>query len=70
MIQVSGNDKPSLLIAFAIKTFVGGQLVSKMHVIELGAQPGSCLLFLTIMMKSGGRNRLIKSPDCILNKNY
>lgn len=76
MIQVSGNEKPSLLIAFATKTFVGGQLVSKMHVIELGAQPGLCLLFLdsfnsgTILMKSGARKRLIKSPDCILNKNY
>lgn len=40
MIQVSGNEKPSLLIAFATKTIAAGQLVSKMHVIELGAQPG------------------------------
>lgn len=47
MIQVSGNAKPSLLISFTTKTLVGGQLVSKMHVIELGAQPGLCLLFLT-----------------------
>lgn len=46
MLQVSGNQKPSLLIAFATKTFVGGQLVSKIHVIELGAQPGLSLLFL------------------------
>jgi hypothetical protein len=47
VIQVPGNEKPSLVIAFATKTLVGGQLVSKMHVIELGAQPGLCLLFLT-----------------------
>ena len=40
ILQVSGNDTPSLLIAFSTKTFAGGQLTSKLHVIELGAQQG------------------------------
>lgn len=38
--KVPGNDAPSLLIAFSTKSIVAGQLVSKLHVIELGAQPG------------------------------
>eukprot|EP00252_Welwitschia_mirabilis_P023463 TRINITY_DN662_c0_g1_i4.p1 TRINITY_DN662_c0_g1~~TRINITY_DN662_c0_g1_i4.p1 ORF type:complete len:1707 (+),score=385.71 TRINITY_DN662_c0_g1_i4:318-5438(+) len=38
--KVSGNDNPSILISFASKTISGGQLTSKLHVIELGAQPG------------------------------
>lgn len=48
MIQVSGIEKPSLLISFATKTMVGAQLVSRIHIIELGAQPGLCLLSLLI----------------------
>ena len=37
---MAGNDAPSLLIAFSTKTITAGQLTSKLHVIELGAQPG------------------------------
>ena len=32
------------MISFAQKTFAGGALTSKLHVIELGAQPGASLL--------------------------
>ncbi|KAH9289534.1 hypothetical protein KI387_033651, partial [Taxus chinensis] len=38
--KVAGNENPSILISFASKTITGGQLTSKLHVIELGAQPG------------------------------
>lgn len=39
--QVPGNDKDSILICFASKTTNAGQITSKLHAIELGAQPGS-----------------------------
>ncbi|KAL5997903.1 hypothetical protein ACLOJK_008837 [Asimina triloba] len=38
--KVSGNDNPSTLICFASKTLNAGQVISKLHVIELGAQTG------------------------------
>ncbi|CAI0415749.1 unnamed protein product [Linum tenue] len=38
--KVPGNENPSTLISFATKTFNAGQITSKLHVIELGAQPG------------------------------
>ncbi|KAL2539951.1 Clathrin heavy chain 1 [Abeliophyllum distichum] len=38
--RVPGNDKDSILISFASKTSNAGQTTSKLHVIELGAQPG------------------------------
>ncbi|KAF5736560.1 Clathrin heavy chain 1 [Tripterygium wilfordii] len=38
--KVPGNENPSVLISFATKTFNAGQITSKLHVIELGAQPG------------------------------
>ncbi|KAL0290472.1 UNVERIFIED_CONTAM: Clathrin heavy chain 1, partial [Sesamum calycinum] len=38
--RVAGNDKDSILILFATKTSNAGQITSKLHVIELGAQPG------------------------------
>eukprot|EP01018_Ginkgo_biloba_P000169 Gb_33029 [translate_table: standard] len=38
--KVPGNENPSILISFAAKTMTGGQLTSKLHVIELGAQAG------------------------------
>lgn len=41
LIQVAGNENPSILICFASKTMNAGQITSKLHVIELGAQPGS-----------------------------
>uniref|UniRef100_A0A6N2LTC0 protein-serine/threonine phosphatase n=1 Tax=Salix viminalis TaxID=40686 RepID=A0A6N2LTC0_SALVM len=38
--KVPGNENPSTLISFASKSFNAGQVTSKLHVIELGAQPG------------------------------
>ena len=38
--QLPGNENPSTLISFATKTLNAGQITSKLHVIELGAQPG------------------------------
>ncbi|KAL0402928.1 UNVERIFIED_CONTAM: Clathrin heavy chain 1 [Sesamum radiatum] len=38
--EVPGNDKDSILISFATKSSNAGQITSKLHVIELGAQPG------------------------------
>ncbi|KOM39603.1 hypothetical protein LR48_Vigan03g298500 [Vigna angularis] len=38
--KVPGNENPSVLISFATKTLNAGQIISKLHVIELGAQPG------------------------------
>lgn len=46
--QVPGNENPSTLISFATKTLNAGQIISKLHVIELGAQPGlDCFLSVT-----------------------
>ncbi|KAJ8540473.1 hypothetical protein K7X08_030392 [Anisodus acutangulus] len=39
-IRVPGNDRDSILISFASKTSNAGQVTSKLHVIELGAQSG------------------------------
>ncbi|CAM0874310.1 unnamed protein product [Alopecurus aequalis] len=39
-IKVPGNENPSTLICFASKATNAGQITSKLHVIELGAQPG------------------------------
>lgn len=36
-----GNENPSILISFATKSSNAGQVTSKLHVIELGAQPGT-----------------------------
>lgn len=47
MLQVPGSDRTSLLIAFATKHMMGAQLVSKLHVIELGAQPGRCFFLIS-----------------------
>lgn len=47
--QVPGNENPSVLISFATKTINAGQITSKLHVIELGAQPGSYFLALFIV---------------------
>lgn len=40
--QLAGRDAPSNLIAFAQKTLKDGQVVSKLHVIELGTVAGAC----------------------------
>jgi len=39
-LTLPGASSPSTLIAFAMKTLTGGQLTSKLHVIEVGAQNG------------------------------
>ncbi|CAI7800276.1 unnamed protein product [Closterium sp. NIES-54] len=38
--EMPGNDTPSLVIAFATKTIAGGQRISRLHITELGDQPG------------------------------
>ncbi|KAJ4893151.1 Clathrin heavy chain 1 [Raphanus sativus] len=38
--KVPGNEIPSTLISFATKSFNAGQITSKVHVLELGAQLG------------------------------
>ncbi|KAJ8443923.1 hypothetical protein Cgig2_032747 [Carnegiea gigantea] len=38
--KVPGNENPSTLIVFAMKSMNAGQVTSKLHIIELGAQPG------------------------------
>ncbi|XP_077229616.1 clathrin heavy chain 1-like isoform X3 [Tasmannia lanceolata] len=38
--KVAGNENPSSLICFASKTMNAGQIICKLHFIELGAQPG------------------------------
>lgn len=50
--QVVGNENPSTLICFASKTTNAGQITSKLHVIELGAQPGLSLEFFKICFVS------------------
>ncbi|XP_058106687.1 clathrin heavy chain 1-like [Magnolia sinica] len=49
--KVAGNENPSTLICFASKTMNAGQIISKLHVIELGAQPGHCLFQKQQMMR-------------------
>ncbi|KAK6939627.1 hypothetical protein RJ641_029158, partial [Dillenia turbinata] len=38
--KVLGNENASTLISFATKSINAGQVTSKLHIIELGAQPG------------------------------
>ncbi|KAL6748149.1 vesicle coat protein clathrin, heavy chain [Haematococcus lacustris] len=42
-VKVAGRDAPCNLIAFAQKTLKEGQVVSKLHVIELGGTPGASI---------------------------
>ena len=39
-VQAPGSETSSIVISFAQKTYTNGVLNSKLHVIELGAQPG------------------------------
>ena len=39
-LTASGTGQQSIVISFAQKTLTNGVLTSKLHVIELGAQPG------------------------------
>jgi hypothetical protein len=49
-VQVAGNENPSTLICFASKTLNAGQITSKLHAIELGAQPGLHLKILKLAL--------------------
>jgi hypothetical protein len=40
-VKFSGRDLPSNVISFAQKTLKDGQVLSKLHVIELGTAPGA-----------------------------
>jgi hypothetical protein len=40
-LQFAGRDTPSTVISFAQKALKEGQVVSKLHVIELGSVPGA-----------------------------
>jgi clathrin heavy chain len=40
-VKFAGRDAPSNVISFAQKTLKDGQVVSKLHVIELGTAPGA-----------------------------
>lgn len=40
-LQFAGRDAPSTVISFAQKALKDGQVVSKLHVIELGSVPGA-----------------------------
>jgi clathrin heavy chain len=40
-VQFAGRDAPSTVISFAQKALKDGQVVSKLHVIELGSVPGA-----------------------------
>jgi hypothetical protein len=40
LLQFAGRDAPSTVISFAQKSLKEGQVVSKLHVIELGSVPG------------------------------
>lgn len=48
--QVPGNDKDSILISFASKSSNAGQVTSKLHVIELGAQPGGYIFVYSFLL--------------------
>ncbi|GJT22622.1 protein arginine N-methyltransferase PRMT10 [Tanacetum coccineum] len=41
--KVPGSENPSFLISFATKNSNAGQVISKLHIIELGAQPAGIL---------------------------
>ncbi|RVX03194.1 Clathrin heavy chain 1 [Vitis vinifera] len=47
--KVPGNDQPCTLIGFATKSFNAGQIVSKLHVIELGSNPGRLTFYLMMV---------------------
>ncbi len=40
--QLGGSDAPSSVIAFAQKSLTNGQVISKVHIIEVGPPPGMC----------------------------
>ncbi|KAG5064403.1 hypothetical protein JHK85_005586 [Glycine max] len=48
--KVPGNENPSVLISFASKTLNAGQVISKLHVIELGAQPDKSVLYADLVL--------------------
>lgn len=48
-VKFAGRDAASNVIAFAQKTLKDGQVVSKLHVIELGSAPGAFTLALLLL---------------------
>ncbi|CAI5943490.1 unnamed protein product, partial [Closterium sp. NIES-64] len=68
-VKMPGNDTPSLVIAFATKTITDGQRISKLHITELGDQPGVVtklgLLFVYDLESATAIYRDRISPDPI-----
>lgn len=67
-LQVPGSDRPSVLISFATKALMGAQLVSKLHVIELGAQPG--LFFFLVTHNNGNPLIGLRWPGANLHRSW
>jgi hypothetical protein len=61
LMQFAGRDAPSLVISFAQKTLKDGNIISKLHVIELGGAVPGALLFSPGL----GRIRTIDVMDAI-----
>ena len=59
--QFTGRDTPSLVISFAQKTLKDGQIISKLHVIELGGAAGESALG-----KQQGATRAGPGTGCVL----
>ncbi len=54
-VQAPGAAAASTVISFAQKTVANGNLTSKLHVIELGAAPGSQLLVAVVLLSAAGQ---------------
>lgn len=63
LVQVPGNDNPCTLIAFATKSFNAGQIISKLHVIELGSHPGQPSFYMILLASSSTYKKINKSGD-------
>ena len=63
-----GNDYPSALISFARKTLDAGQITSKLHIIDLGAQPGELTIsnYLFYVLEIKKRLLRMKVPKLLL----
>lgn len=65
--QPAGRDAPCNVIAFAQKTLKDGQIVSKVHVIELGGTPGmpcsSHIMHVPTTNTSGGPTLLARRTE-------
>jgi hypothetical protein len=56
-VKFTGRDLPSNVISFAQKTLKDGQVLSKLHVIELGNAPGACARYAQHGAWGAGRSR-------------